>query len=316
MTKTLDARLQKMRRMITRFAGSAVIAVILAGLCFIILQPLLNKISISFMAEEDLYDSTIVSIPRNFTLDNYRVAAELMNYGQSLTYTFMLTLINALLQVLAALLVGYGFARYNFPLKNLWFFMVILVIVIPPQTYSAALALEFRYFDIFGIFKLLTGEPLNLSKSAAPLLLLGITCTGLKCGIYIFLFRQYFRNIPKDLEEAAYLDGCGTTRTLFKIMLPDAMPLATSCFLFSFVWQWTDNYFSSLLMKNSNLLPVQLSALQTSLIYFTRPERPSGAYQNAMNATGTLMLLIPVIVVYLIAQKKFVESLSSTGVKM
>ncbi len=316
MTKITEARLQRLRRGITKFAANLVLAIILAGLCFIILQPLLNKISISFMAEEDLYDSTIVSIPRNFTLDNYRVAAELMSYGSSLTYTFSLAMVNAVVQVLSALLVGYGFARYEFPLKKFWFLMVILVIVIPPQTYSAALALDFRYFDILGIFKALTGSPLNLSKSAAPILLLGMTCTGLKCGIYIFLFRQYFRNIPKDLEEAAYLDGCGTIRTLFKVMLPDAMPLATSCFLFSFVWQWTDNYFSSLLMKNSKLLPVQLSALQTSLIYYTRPERPSGAYQNAMNATGTLMLLIPVIVVYLIAQKKFVESLSSTGVKM
>ena len=316
MTKTADARLQWLRRSVTKLAANLVLAIIIIGLCFIILQPLLNKISISFMSQEDLYDSTIVSIPRNPTLDNYKVAAELMDFGNSLMYTFSLAMANAVIQVLAALLVGYGFARYDFPLKGFCFTMVILVIVIPPQTYSAALALDFRYFDVLGIFKLLTGNTLNLSTSAAPILLLGMTCTGLKCGIYIFLFRQYFRNIPKDLEEAAYLDGCGTIRTLFKVMLPDAMPLATSCFLFSFVWQWTDNYFSSLLMRSSNLLPVQLSALQTSLIYYTRPERPSGAYQNAMNATGTLMLLIPVIVVYLIAQKKFVESLSSTGVKM
>ena len=109
------------------------------------------------------------------------------------------------------------------------------------------------------------------------------TCTGLKCGLYVYLFRQYFRNVPKDIEEAAYLDGCGTLRTLFNIMLPDAMPLATSCFLFSFVWQWTDNYFSTLLTKSTNLLPARLNSVllpgagQTFCDLFRRAERHRNA---------------------------------------
>ncbi len=299
-----------------KLSANLVMLILMFGLCFMILQPLLNKIAISFMEEQDLYDSTIITLPRHFTLENYKIAIKLMDYGTSAVNTFTLATAVAVLQVVSTLLVGYGFARYNFPLKKFWFAMVILVIVVPQQTYASALLLNFRYFDPFGIITALGGEPINLTGTVLPLLLLSGSCTGLKCGLYIYLFRQYFRNVPKDIEEAAYLDGCGTGRTLFTVMLPDAMPLATSCFLFSFVWQWTDNYFSNLLMKSSALLPNRLNALASSMIAYMDPLRPSATYQNAMNATGTLLVLIPVVIVYLIAQKRFVESLSSTGVKM
>lgn len=319
MTKRTNCRrltAQGAKAMAQKFAANLVLGILLLGLCFLILQPLFNKIAISFMEEQDLYDSTVVTVPRHFTLDNYRVALKLMDYGKSFVNTFVLAVAVATLQVVSCLLVGYGFARYDFPLKNFWFVMVVLVIVVPSQTYISALLLNFRYFDIFGIFKAIFGKPLNLTGTAAPVLLMAGTCTGLKCGLYVYLFRQYFRNVPKDIEEAAYLDGCGTLRTLFNIMLPDAMPLATSCFLFSFVWQWTDNYFSTLLTKSTNLLPARLNALASNLISYMAPVRPSSTYSAALNATGTLLLLIPVIVLYLVAQKRFVQSLTSGGIKM
>ena len=105
--------------------------VLLFGLCFLILQPLLNKISISFMEERDLYDSTINVIPRHFTLDNFKIAADLMDYWAALGNTLWISLLVSILQIISCTLVGYGFARYKFPLKNLWFAMVVLVIVIP-----------------------------------------------------------------------------------------------------------------------------------------------------------------------------------------
>ena len=311
-----DVRLMVLKRRVTQFMSGLVIAILLIGLCFMILQPLLNKIAISFMDEQDLYDSTIVTLPRNFTLENFKVTLDLLEYGTSFANTFTVAMVVALLQTMSTLLVGYGFARFEFPLKKLWFGMVILLIVVPQQTYASSLMLNFRYFDIFGIFTAIFGEPLNLTGSAAPVYLLAASCTGFKCGLYIYLFRQYFRNMPKDIEECAYMDGCGTVRTLFDIMLPDAMPLATSCFLFSFVWQWTDHYFSNLLMKSVNLLPTKLAGLAGSLIPYLAPQRPSATYIAAINATGTLLVLIPVIILYLAAQKKFVQSLSGSAIKM
>jgi multiple sugar transport system permease protein len=305
------------KRKLTIFGGNLVLWLLMLGLCFMILQPLLNKLSISFMEEQDLYDKTVIAIPKHFTLENYKVALQLMDYGKSFMSTFTLAIAVAVLQVVSTLLVGYGFARYNFPLKKFWFVMVILMIVVPPQTYSSSLMLHFQYFDIFGIFEATTGEPIMLTGTSLPILLMSGTCTGLKCGLYIYLFRQYFRNVPKDIEEAAFIDGCGTLRTLFDVMLPDAMSLATSCFLFSFVWQWTDNYFSNLLMKSSNLLPIKLGALGSMVESFLKEDVAiSPTYVAALNSTGTILVLIPVILLYLVAQKRFVKSLSASSLKM
>ncbi len=295
--------------------------ILLFGLCFLILQPLLNKISVSFMEERDLYDSTVNVIPRHFTLSNYKIASSLMSYWQSLGNTALISLLVSVLQIISCTLVGYGFARYKFPLKGLWFGMVILVIVIPPSTIHAALYLNFRYFDIFGLFRLITGEPLNLLDSLVPYALMCLGCMGLKSGLYIYMLRQFFRGIPKELEEAAYVDGCGKIMTFIRIMLPDAKPMITSCFLFSFVWQWTDSFYSRMFLSSdfvllSNKLSGLAGALDGYLDARGIAQKATTAYSGAMVGTGTLITIIPLIIVYLFAQKGFVESLSQSGLKM
>ena len=122
------------------------------SLCFLILQPFFNKISLSFMSQTDLADTTVVSVPRQPTLDNFKVVWQLLNYNVSLPYTAFLAISIGLLQTVFSLLVGYGFARYQFPLKNFWFGCVILMIILPVQSYSISLYLNFRFFDVFGIF--------------------------------------------------------------------------------------------------------------------------------------------------------------------
>lgn len=295
--------------------------VLLFGLCFLILQPILNKISISFMQEKDLYDSTINIIPRNFTLSNYKIAVNLMSYWEALKNTALISLLVSILQIISCTLVGYGFARYKFPLKGVWFGFVILVIVIPPSTIQSSLYLNFRYFDVFGLFKLITGEKLNLLGTITPYVMMCLGCMGLKSGLYIYMLRQFFRGIPKELEEAAYVDGCGKIMTFIRIMLPDAKPMITSCFLFSFVWQWTDNFYSRMFLKSdfailSNKLTGLSGALDSYLDLRGIAQKATTAYSNAMIGTGTLLVIIPLIIVYLFAQKGFVESLSQTGIKM
>ena len=273
------------------------------------------------MEERDLYDSTINVIPRHFTLDNFKIAADLMDYWAALGNTLWISLLVSVLQIISCTLVGYGFARYKFPLKNLWFAMVVLVIVIPPSTIQSSLYLNFRYFDILGIFSLITGQPLNLLDSFAPYAFMCLGCMGLKNGLYIYMLRQFFRGIPKELEEAAYVDGCGTLRTFVSIMLPDAKPILTSCFLFSFVWQWTDGFYSKMFLGNIKLLSTQLAVIADRMDAWmvNTMKVPGGAsvgYTNCIVSTGTLMVIIPLLILYLFAQKGFVESLSSSGIKM
>ena len=310
-----------LKKKVSDIAYRIVRVFLLFGMCFLILQPILNKISISFMAEEDLYNAMVIAVPENFTTDNYRLAAQFMDYGKTFLNTLVVSLSIAILQIAVCTLVGYGFARFEFPLKKFWFACVVLMIIIPPQTLSTSLYLHFQYFDILGIIKLLTGNALNLRGSALPYYLMSLGCMGLKNGLYIFMIRQFFRNIPKELEEAAYVDGCGTLKPFFRIMLPDATPILTSCFLFSFVWQWTDGFYSKTFMGNVSLLSRQLQMIADRLdhyIVFTLHDATGASvgYTNAIVATGTLMVIVPLIVLYLFAQKGFVESLSSSGIKM
>ena len=302
-------------------------AVLLFGLCFLILQPLLNKLSVSFMGGDDLFDATVIAIPRNFTLENYRSVGMLMGYWPSLFQTIAIVLVSALLQVAACTLAAYGFARYKFPFKKFWFGCVMLVIIVPPHIIMASLYLNFRFFDIFGIFRLFTGEPINMLGSFLGYWMLSATGMGLKSGLYIFILRQYFRGVPRDLEEAAYIDGCGRLKTFARIMLPDATPMLVSCFLFSFVWQWTDSFYSTLFLTNHDMLAVRLAALADVFNHWWANVAMTGAgtaigsvaplaHTQMIVATGVLMVLAPVILLYLVAQRAFVESLAQTGIKM
>ena len=310
-----------LRKTVMGYGISICRAILMFGLCFLILQPIFNKISVSFMSEGDLYNPVVVAIPMNFTTENYLLAAQLMSYGRSFVNSFVISLTIGLLQVGMSTLVGYGFARFKFPLKKLWFACVMLTILIPPQVISISLNLHFRFFDILGIFQAVKGSTINLRSSVLPYYMMSAGCMGLKNGLYIYMIRQFFRNIPKELEEAAYVDGCGTLKTFIRIMLPDAKPILTSCFLFAFVWEWTDGFYSSMFLGNVRLLSVTLHGLTDTLSgYLQRilgtTNAVSVAYNNCILATGTLMIIVPLIILYLFAQKGFVESLSSTGIKM
>ena len=235
-----------LRKTVRRKGYQLIRFLLLFGLCFMIIQPLLDKLSVSFMAERDLYDSTVISIPRHLTTANYSLAASkiLLNYGTTFLNTLIVSLAVSVLQIAACTLVGYGFARFEFPFKKFWFAAVIITVIIPPQTISSSLYLHFNFFDIFGIFKATTGSSLNLRGSPIPYALMSATCMGLKNGLYIYMIRQFFTGIPKSLEEAAYVDGCSIFKTFWRVILPDAVPILVSCFLFSFVWQWTDTFLS------------------------------------------------------------------------
>ncbi len=303
-----------LKETIKKYAISIFRAILLFGMCFMIIQPILNKISVSLMSEADLYDSTIVLVPKHFTLANWKLVNYLMNYKVTLFNTIWVSFLVSLIEVAMCSIVGYGFSRFHFPLKRFWFFCVILVIVIPPQTISTSLFLHFRYFNLFG-------KTVNLRGNMLPYIMMCLTCQGLKNGLYIYMIRQFFMGFPFELEEAAYVDGCGPLKTFVRIMVPGAKPIITSCFLFSFVWQWTDGFYASLFLGKIQLLSISLSNVVEKLgAYLTKmyggSTLVSVGYSNAILSTATLLAIFPVIILYIFCQRMFVESLASTGVKM
>ena len=347
-----------LKKRLGQIAISVIRGLLLFGLCFMIIQPLLTRFSMGLMQEKDLYDSTVILLPRNVTLDNYRIVAELTDLkviGGDWTFRAMLNTlwVSALISVcsiIATTLVAYGFARYEFPLKKFWFGCVIAVIIIPPQTIQSSLYMNFASFDILRIFtlfgvnaeglnfgqrllsvvdgtgtgliELLTGSTLNLRANISAYVIMSLTCMGLKNGIYIYMMRQYFQGIPTSLEEAAYVDGCGTMHTFVKIMLPDALPTIASCFLFSFVWQWTDIFYTRLFLPITSISTYsnQMASMVTKMgRYFSADASvavvvPNGRQQQLISI-AVLICSIPLVILYIFTQRTFVESLAMSGSK-
>lgn len=276
-------------------------AVLLIGMCYIIVFPMVSKISSSFMSGEDIYDNTVRWIPRRPTLNNYRDAFYEMEYGWALLRSLALAIAVGALSLMSCTLVGYGLARYRFPGRELIFAGAILTLVIPPSLLMIPMYMNFRFFNLYGLLP----EPgVNLLNSFWPFLMTSATATGLRNGLFIYIMRQYFSGMPRNLEEAAYIDGAGPIRTFFSVMLPCAPPALMIVFLFSFVWQWNDYFYTSIYMAGTNVLPMALSQLRQDFI--TQLGSP------IVNA-GSVMFILPILIIFAFLQRYFVESVDRTG---
>lgn len=294
-------------------------AVIVIGICYVILHPLISKFCISFMKETDLYDASVQYIPKSPTLNNYKMAIEGMDYWKLLIKTTIFAGGISLLQLAACLLTAYGFARFRFPLKKLLFGCVILTMIVPPQVIMLPLFMKYRFFDIFGIFKAVTGGPVNLIDSFWPYIIQSGTCMGIRNGLYIYMLRQFFKGMPRELEEAAFVDGSSKLNTFVKIMLPSAVPMLVTVFLFGFVWQWTDSFYANLYLNKTPVMSTALQNLSSSV--YSSYEGFGGsmnfispAFISMMDNTGTILILLPLVILYLFCQKSFVEGIERSGI--
>lgn len=292
-------------------------AILIIGICYYVLYPLIAKIFSSFMAEQDLYDTTVGLIPKTWTFKNYKLVFDGLDYPMAFLNTLLLTLLVTVLQMASCTLVGYGFARYKFPLKKLLFAIVIIILVIPPTTIIIPMYLNFRFFDVLGIIGLFNGgKGLNLDGTVWSMVVMSITCMGFKNGLYIYMIRQFYRGVPKELEEAALIDGAGHFRTFLSVMLPSAKPILTVVAMFSIVWQWTDVFYNQWFMRGANLLSNKLLSVGSSIaldLYGAGGTLDTG-YTNIIISTGTILVIIPIVIFYVIGQKQFVEGIERSGI--
>ncbi len=296
-----------------RWTVAALRTVVIVGVSYVILYPVLLMLSSAFMDPVDIYDITVAWVPRHLTLDNIRTVIAVMDYLAALVNSCGLSLAVAVLQVVSCSLAGYGFARFRFPGRNLLFALVVLTLVIPPQTIMIPLFLYFRFFDPLGLLTFLRGRA-GILDSWWPFILQSATGMGFKNGLYILIFRAFFRGMPESLREAAVIDGAGVLRIFRRIVLPNAAPAMVTVFLFSFVWQWNDEYFVSLFLENVNVLPIALNALAPRVAQLVGPtSQLDPYYASLLNNTGSILLIAPLLLIYAVAQRYFIESVERSG---
>ena len=314
---------------------------LLVGIAYVVLFPFLTKIVGSFMVPEDFIDSTVKLIPKTLTLDIYKAILSELGYWNSFVNTFIMSLLCAALQTFVCSLIGYGFAKFRFKGNKLLFILVMLTMIIPHQPMQLSMMMSFRYFDIFGIFKFLAGggitlfghtflegvidiipetgeiakvwtsEGLNLLNTYMPLTILSVTGLAFKNALYVYMLRQFFTGVPDALEESAYLDGAGTMRTFFQIILPLSVPMMITVFLFAFCWQWTDNFYAPMFFPTGGpefLVDIVGIPPSLSLDY-----EGTAMYNAAITNTCGLMIIFPLVILYLFCQNFLVQGIERSG---
>lgn len=307
-----------------KFLGTVVWKIVrfllLLGISYVILMPFFTKISSSFMSGDDFVDATVKLIPKYPTIATYKAIIRDNGYWNALLNTTLLSLLCAVIQTFICSMIGYGFAKFKFKGNKILFALVILTMIVPHRTVQFAMYMNFRYFDIGNIMKiftgkglieLITGSSINMTNTFWPLVLLSVTGLGFKNGLFIFMMRQYFRGVPDELEESAYLDGYGTVKTFIKIIIPLSVPMMITVFLFAFSWQWTDNFYSNLFFTTvgTKLLPSIVTvpkSLDTSVA--------SSMYNAAVNNACAMLIITPLIIIYLFAQRYLIQGIERSGI--
>jgi multiple sugar transport system permease protein len=288
-------------------------SVLLFGLCFVILFPTIQQLSMALRAPEDINNPAVVWIPENWSLMNITIAATVLQYGEAMLNTLRLSAISMILQLASTALAGYAFSRLSFKGSNVLFFLVILSIVIPPQALALA---QYIYFTNLGL----------IGNEGSIYLMSGLGM-GIRSGIFIYIFRQFFKGLPKELEESAIIDGAGVFRTFWNVMLPNARGALVTVGLFAFVWQWNDAYYVKIFNVSTAdfpLLTMQLlNAAENmySALFYTGGLDLIGqnVWENPLflaliSNVAALLMMLPLLVMYLFVQKQFVESIERTGI--
>lgn len=290
----------------------------IVGVAYVILEPIFARISMSLMAKGDLYDSAVKFIPKTFTPSNYVDAWEFLKYNEALVNSLFIGVVTSALQALSCVVVGYGFGFFNFKGKNVLFFLVIVMMVIPPQLILTPLYLSFQNYTLFGLIPLFNGgSGVKLIGNITPFIIMSMAASGPRNGLYIFLARQMFKGYPKGISEAAAIDGANALQVFIHVMLPGAVPTIIAAFLFAFVWQWSDTLYTFLLYPNLNTVAKALTTLGTQFEQVNAHSHLNHAelnvYFNLMRAACSLLAIAPPALIYIVFQRWFIQSIERTG---
>ena len=324
--------------------------VLLIGVSYIVLYPFFERISGSFKLPDDFVDATVRLIPRKFSTDTYSAIWKENSYFEGFTHTLFLSGMCAILQTFICCFIAYGLAKFKFKGRNLIFLAVIFTLAVPHKPLEYSMTQSFANFDILGIFKFLNGGgweifgktiiksspdlipsgagfwsnineggSISLQNTYWPFVILSLGGLAFKNGLYIFMLRQFFKGVPDELEESAYIDGSGIMRTFFTIIIPLSVPMMITVFIFAFSWQWTDTFYTGMFVPNSKdiegmwlLTDTQRIPTSISSEYTVHAGYEAG-FSGAVKDTAGLMIIAPLVVMYLFCQRYLVQGIERSG---
>ena len=284
----------------------------LIGLAFVFIYPFLYMMVTSVKSNSDLSNFAVEWIPTSIKFANYSIANQLINYLKYFKNSAIVTVLATAGHVIACSFIGYGFARFNFPLKKLLFGCVILAFIVPIQTLIVPMYFTYTKFGWRNTF--------------LPLIVPTFFGFGLKGGLFVFLFRQFYLTLPRDLENAARIDGCGFLQTYLRIVFPLGQSTMVVACVLSIVWHWNDSYEPGMYIDKAALgfLPPRINYI-VGLV-----NGPPETLFEAMEALGlsdgedtlndavimaaAALISAPVILFFAFAQRLFMEGIERSGI--
>lgn len=298
-----------MKKHMSNFIAKFFVFFLLLCFAYVILYPFLFKILASFMSQEDLTSTLVDLVPMYPTIDNYEFIFEQTDFVVSAINNVLYALVCGIFTTAAASLVGYGIARFKFKGRNLLTLIVVVIMLMPLQTLSIPIYLNFRFFDPFGILTLIKGEGINTLSTIFPMFIMSATGLGFRGCFFIIFMRQYYIGIPKELVEAAEVDGAGPYRTFISIILPIARTMMVVIFSLSFAWQWTDTFFADIIHSDVKLLPNLVTLLSD-----VRLENANYYLDYVRGNTAEIMAILPLIILYCILQRQIIQGVETSGI--
>ncbi len=266
---------------------------------YIVLYPLLYMFVSAIKDMDALLDMEHIWVPVSYSFKAFFEINELIGFGNALKQTVLVQILSAAIEVFVCSFIAYGFARFKFKGKPIFTFFLILSLLIPIQMYTLSMSINFRNLHIF--------------NTPFVYWLPSLFGVGIRSGMMIFIYQQFFIGLPKELEDAAYIDGAGPVKTYFSIALPSSSVVITTVAVLSFVWHWNEYHLATLSFLSEDApLSMAMNFLEVYLkqigIYKGWPE-----YSTLVSAACLMFIVIP-LVLYMIFQRKFVRSIDRVGI--
>ncbi len=314
MSKTISSvKKQQAVKTARRVLTAAVRYFFLLSLSYVVLYQIAYILSQSFKPQAQIYDPSVVWIPKSFTTANIKEAWNALEYPKRLLNSFLIPVCSGLLEVFTCSLAAYGLARFKFRENKLVFLLVMLTILVPSQMIMVPSYLNYSHLDILGIFGLLarvTGIDIrpNVLDTALTFYLPAMFGVGLRSGFFVFIYMQFFKKMPKELEEAAWIDGANPFKTFLKVIIPSSKVAITTVTIFSVIWHYNDYYLSAMYFSDRYPLAVSLSLIASN------SSIAGTDYARILKMAGCLLFILPVLLMYMVLQRKFIQNIDQVGI--
>ena len=275
---------------------------------FVYVYPILKMLSASLMDPFDAVNPLVDWIPTKLNVNNYIKAFKTLGGTGTLFVTVGVMMLIALAQTLSSAVIAYGFAKFKFRGRNIFFVLMIATFILPNQV---------TFLPNYVMFK-----NYGMLHTIMPFLIPSLLGQGVRHAMFILIFYQFYRMSPKALDEAAAIDGAGIVKTFLSINLRMAEPAIMVVYVFSFVWNWNETYLAGSYFGDSiRTLPLALEGFKLrfqqlfpSNFQGTNITTLDTLFSQGIQMAGTILSIAPLILMYVLIERRLIESIDHTGI--